>query len=54
MKTIFIAHCVVRAVAFICVTVAAMYFQKVSVLWWYIAPLLMELSCKTKEIEVDT
>ena len=49
MKTIFIAHCITRAIAFVCVTIAAIYFQKASVLWWYLAPLLMELKYTTND-----
>lgn len=30
----------VRMVAFVCITIAAIYFQNASLLWWYILPAL--------------
>ena len=38
-----------RIIAFICITIAAIYFQKVSILWWYLLPALMSCSVKIKE-----
>ena len=35
-----------RIVAFVCITVAAIYFQNASLLWWYICPMLMGVSVK--------
>lgn len=42
-----IANYAYRAVIFICVTIAAIYFKSVGVLWWYIVPLLMSINIKT-------
>ena len=42
-KIIYICNCILRAVAFICITTAAIYFLKTSLLWWYIVPALMGL-----------
>lgn len=33
--------CVCVVVAFVCITYAAMYFHKPSILWWYLVPLCM-------------
>lgn len=41
MKTFLICNAIVRSVAFICITLATIYFQQPSLLWWYIVPLLM-------------
>lgn len=41
-----IANYALRAIVFICVTVAAIYFKSVGVLWWYIVPLLMSITIK--------
>ena len=38
-----------RIVAFVCITVAAIHFQKTSLLWWYILPALLGCSVETKE-----
>lgn len=42
-----------RIVAFVCVTIAAICFQKVSVLWWYILPALMSCSVETGKDGAD-
>lgn len=46
MNAFIVANYACRAVAFICVTVAAIYFNNAGVLWWYIVPLLMSISVK--------
>jgi hypothetical protein len=43
-KTFLICHAIVRCIAFICITIAAIYFQKISVLWWYLVPACMGVS----------
>lgn len=43
-KTFLICNAIVRSVAFICITFAAMHFQRAALLWWYIVPLLMSPS----------
>jgi hypothetical protein len=35
-----------RIVAFVCITIAAIYFQNALLLWWYILPSIM--SCKVE------
>ena len=40
-KTFLICNVVVRIVAFICITYAALYLRNPKLLWWYIVPLLM-------------
>lgn len=41
MKTTIICEAVVKSVAFICITLATIYFKDTSLLWWYLAPLLI-------------
>ena len=42
-----------RAVAFVCITIAAIYFQSASLLWWYLLPALMGCSVETGEDGAD-
>ena len=44
---IFMYNAALRSVAFVCITVAAIYFESASILWWYIVPALMGLSAKS-------
>lgn len=44
---IFMYNAVMRSVAFVCITVAAVCFESTSILWWYIVPALMGLSAKS-------
>lgn len=39
----------VVGVSMICITAVAMWFQKPSLLWWYLAPLLMAGDIHKKE-----
>lgn len=48
MNKIYIANYICRAVAFVCITVATIYFQKPSLLWWYLLPFFMGLSSDNK------
>lgn len=41
MKTSLICDAIVKSVAFICITLAAIYFKQPSLLWWYIVPLFI-------------
>ena len=43
-KTFLICSVIVRSIAFICITLAAIYFKRPSLLWWYVVPLLMSPS----------
>lgn len=48
-KIIFICNTIVRAVAFISITVAAVLLQRVGILWFYLVPaLLMDISYERK------
>lgn len=47
-KVMFICNAIVRAIAFICVTVAAIQFNKIGVLWFYLIPLCMGIDYKYK------
>ena len=40
-KIFLICNAIVRSVVFICITLAAIYFQQPDLLWWYIILLLM-------------
>lgn len=42
-----------RIVAFVCVTVVAIYFQNTSLLWWYVLPALMGCNVKTNGKDED-
>ena len=54
-KTLFICHSIVRIVLTICITVVAIHFGKINILWWYIVPgLLMSMSYERKEKDDGT
>lgn len=40
-KVLFVCKAIVQAIAFICVTIAAIRLNKISVLWFYLVPLCM-------------
>lgn len=44
VKISVICHCLARIILIICITYAAIYFNKPSLLWWYILPAVMGLS----------
>ena len=41
---IFMYNALLRSVAFVCITVAAVFFESTSILWWYLVPAFMGLS----------
>ena len=43
---IFMYNAVLRSVAFVCITVAAIYFESAGILWWYLVPAFMGLSAE--------
>ncbi len=49
MKTVMIVVTIMRCVYFICVTAAAIAFEKTGILWWYIPGLIMGFSFECKE-----
>lgn len=49
MAKLYAINCSLRAVAFICITIAAMYFKEIGILWWYLLPAFMSLSKEEKE-----
>lgn len=53
MKTLIITNAIIRSVFFICVTAAAISFEKTGILWWYILGALMEISYKKEEKHND-
>lgn len=54
MKTIFIFNYITRTIVFICITIASIYFQKPSILWFYLLPALMGISTKESgDIDAD-
>lgn len=46
-KGVYMWNCILRSVAFICITMASIYFGKVSVLWFYLIPMFMGIEYKT-------
>lgn len=40
-KNFIICNTIVRIVAFVCITYAALYLRNPKLLWWYLVPLLM-------------
>ena len=46
---IYMWNCILRAVAFVCITTASIYFGKVGILWFYLVPMLMGIEYKTDE-----
>ncbi len=42
-KTALICRAIVAATAFICITLAAKYFNNHNLLWWYIVPFLIAI-----------
>ena len=49
LKTLMIMSGIARITAFVCITVAAIYFHKTGILWWYILPALMGGSLERKD-----
>ena len=49
MTKLYAINCSLRAVAFICITIAAIYFKEIDILWWYLLPAFMALSKEAKE-----
>lgn len=47
-KTIYLINAFLRAIAFICVTYAAVKFDNYGLLWWYIIPLFMGIEYHDK------
>ena len=37
------SNVIVFSLLFICITIAAIYFQKVGILWWYVLPALIAM-----------
>lgn len=48
-KSVYIWNSILRAVAFICITVAAIHFDKASILWFYLVPMFMGIGYKCGE-----
>lgn len=47
-KVTIIANCILKALCFVCITLAAMYFNRAEVLFWYIVVLFIGLGSMTK------
>ena len=48
-KSVYLWNSILRAVAFICITVAAIHFGKVGILWFYLVPMFMGIEYKSNE-----
>ena len=44
MMSAYIVNCILRMVAFACITAAAIHFESAKILWWYLLPLAMTFS----------
>lgn len=53
MKTRIICSCIAVVVAFICITLAAFYFEKIGVLIFYLLPFLMFFAVADKKEGVN-
>lgn len=53
VKTMIVGNIIMRSVFFICVTVAAIAFEKTGILWWYILGALMALDFKSRSKSND-
>jgi len=52
-NTVHLFNSILRAVAFICITVAAIHFGKVGVLWFYLVPMFMGIDYEKKGGEAE-
>jgi hypothetical protein len=52
-KFVYLWNSLLRAVAFICITIAAIQFNKVGILWFYLVPLFMGIEYKNTEKDKD-
>ena len=46
-QIVYMWNSLLRAVAFICITAAAIYFNKISILWFYLMPMFMGIDYKS-------
>lgn len=46
-KFAYMWNSILRVIAFICITVAAIYFGKVGILWFYLVPMFMGIEYKS-------
>lgn len=44
LTKIFLYNALMRSVAFVCITIAAVCFKSTAILWWYIVPALLGIS----------
>ena len=44
IKTMLICNCISTVVAFLCITVAAIAFGKIGILWFYLIPMFMSIT----------
>lgn len=49
MNTFLVCNCVTKCVAFICVTEAAIHFQRPSILWFFLIPALLGGTYESKK-----
>ena len=48
-QIVYMWNSILRAVAFICITVAAIHFGKISILWFYLVPMFMGIEYNNGE-----
>ena len=53
-KFVYLWNSILRAIAFVCITVAAIHFNTISILWFYLLPAFMGIEYKNTDKENDT
>lgn len=53
-KFAYMWNSILRVIAFICITVAAIHFGKIGILWFYLVPMFMGVEYKSSNESEDT
>ena len=53
-QIVYMWNCLLRAVAFICITAASIYFNKIGILWFYLVPMFMGIDYHSDNKKGDT
>lgn len=53
-KFAYMWNSILRVIAFICITVAAIHFGKIGILWFYLVPMFMGAEYKSSNKSEDT
>jgi hypothetical protein len=52
-KFVYLWNSILRAIAFVCITIAAIHFNAISILWFYLLPAFMEIEYKNTDKDND-